>query len=63
MSSPWEPGISQAMQRHGGSNRSIPKTKPSLNERPNELPSPETQGQVPVAPDLPVKLENSGSER
>jgi hypothetical protein len=63
MSSPWEPGISQAMQRHGGSNRSIPKTKPSLNERPNELPSPETQGQAPVAPDAPAKFENSGSER
>ena len=27
MSSPWEPAISQAMQRHGGSNRSIPKTQ------------------------------------
>ena len=26
MSSPWDPAISQAMQRHGGSNRSIPKT-------------------------------------
>ena len=36
MSSPWEPGISQAMQRHGGSNRSIPKIKPSLNGRPEE---------------------------
>jgi hypothetical protein len=62
MSSPWEPGISQAMQRHGGSNRSIPKIKPSLNERPNELPRPETQGQAPAVPDLPAKLENSESE-
>jgi len=25
MSSPWDPAIPQAMQRHGGSNRSIPK--------------------------------------
>ncbi len=63
MSSPWEPGISQAMQRHGGSNRSIPKIKPSLNERSNELPSPETQGQALVVSDLPGKLENPGSER
>jgi hypothetical protein len=63
MSSPWEPGISQAMQRHGGSNRSIPKLKPSLNERPSELPGPETQGTAPAVADLPAKLENSGSER
>jgi hypothetical protein len=63
MSSPWEPGISQAMQRHGGSNRSIPKVKPPLNERPNELPSPETQGQASIVSDLPGKPENSGSER
>ena len=63
MSSPWEPGISQAMQRHGGSNRSIPKTKPSLNERSNELPSPETQGQASIIPDLPGKAEKSESER
>ena len=27
MSSPWDPAISQAMQRHGGSNRSIPRTQ------------------------------------
>jgi hypothetical protein len=26
MSSPWDPAIAQAMQRHGGSNRSIPRT-------------------------------------
>jgi hypothetical protein len=63
MSSPWEPGISQAMQRHGGSNRSIPKTKPSLKERSNGLPSPETQGQASIVPDLPGKSDNSESER
>ena len=62
MSSPWEPGISQAMQRHGGSNRSLPKIKPALNERPNELPNPETQGQPSLVPDAPAKLE-AGSER
>jgi hypothetical protein len=27
MSSPWDPAIAQAMQRHGGSNRSIPRTQ------------------------------------
>jgi hypothetical protein len=63
MSSPWEPGISQAMQRHGGSNRSLPKIKPTVNERPNELSSPETQGQASIVLDLPGKPENSGSER
>ena len=58
MSSPWDPGISQAMQRHGGSNRSIPKTKPSLNGRPDEVPAPETQGQASNASVLSVKSEN-----
>jgi hypothetical protein len=57
MSSPWEPGISQAMQRHGGSNRSIPKTKPSLNGRPDGLPAPETQGQAQNASELSAKSE------
>jgi hypothetical protein len=57
MSSPWEPGISQAMQRHGGSNRSIPKTKPPLNGRPDGLPA-QTLGQAPIGPDLSVKSES-----
>ena len=61
MSSPWEPAISQAMQRHGGSNRSIPKTaqsKPSVSAELEELPAPETQGQAPVDADLAMKSEN-----
>ena len=58
MSSPWEPGISQAMQRHGGSNRSIPKTKPSLNGRPEEPFVAETQ--AANAFDRSEKSENSG---
>ena len=62
MSSPWEPGISQAMQRHGGSNRSIPKTKPSLNGRPDEVPAPETQGQAANGPDLSANPENPAAE-
>jgi hypothetical protein len=40
------------MQRHGGSNRSIPKTKPSLSGRPDERPVP------PNDADLAVKSEN-----
>ena len=60
MSSPWDPGISQAMQRHGGSNRSIPRTKPSLNGRPDELPALETQGQAANASDVSEKSENPG---
>jgi hypothetical protein len=50
------------MQRHGGSNRSIPKTKPSLNGRPDELPAPETQGQAANGPDLSAKPEDPAAE-
>ena len=49
MSSPWDPAISQTMQRHGGSNRSIPKKaqpQPSVSVRADELPAPGMQGQV-----------------
>ena len=35
MSSPWDPAITQAMQRHGGSNRSIPK--PATKLAPKKL--------------------------
>jgi hypothetical protein len=27
MTSHWDPAVAQAMQRHGGSNRSIPRTQ------------------------------------
>jgi len=50
------------MQRHGGSNRSIPKTKPSLSGRPDELPAPETQGKTANGPDLSAKLEKPAIE-
>jgi hypothetical protein len=59
MSSPWEPGISQAMQRHGGSNRSIPKIRPFVKSRPDELPVPETQAQAANASDVSAKSERS----
>ena len=42
MSSPWEPAIPQAMQRHGGSTRSIPKAvqpKPEVREPPRGGPA------------------------
>jgi|KBSMisStaDraftv2_1062788.scaffolds.fasta_scaffold501866_2 hypothetical protein len=46
MSSPWDPAISQAMQRHGGSNRSVPKQ--AAKPRENEAPL------APVAPGYPA---------
>ena len=42
MSSPWEPAIPQAMQRHGGSNRSAPKTA-----QPKSTPSEPAPGVIP----------------
>ncbi len=32
MSSPWEPAIPQAMQRHGGSNRWLPRPAQAQSE-------------------------------
>jgi hypothetical protein len=49
------------MQRHGGSNRSLPKTAPSkplVSAELDELPAPDTQGHAPVDADLAVKSEN-----
>jgi hypothetical protein len=46
MSSPWDPAISQAMQRHGGSNRSV--LKQAAKPRENEAPL------APVAPGYPA---------
>ena len=43
MSSPWDPAIAQAMQRHGGSNRSIPRTQ--LKPVPKES-APQGQGEA-----------------
>jgi hypothetical protein len=62
MSSPWDPAIAQAMQRHGGSNRSIPRTvqaKLLLNEAPRDpavpaTPTPEVVAPS-VVPDRPVE--------
>jgi hypothetical protein len=43
MSSPWDPAIAQAMQRHGGSNRSIPTKQPT----PGKMPSSDSIAVVP----------------
>lgn len=55
MSSPWDPAISQAMQRHGGSNRS-PRVAP-----------PKAASDVPVeglpAPDTPEDLRARGESQ
>jgi hypothetical protein len=47
------------MQRHGGSNRSIPKIRPFVKSRPDELPVPETQAQAAYASDVSAKSERS----
>jgi hypothetical protein len=62
MSSSWEPAVAQAMQRHGGSNRSLPRTvqsRLSLKETPNEsavagTSTPEAVA-PPVAPEHPLE--------
>jgi len=46
MSSPWVPAIPQAMQRHGGSNWSLPKTKPLPTENSDSIAVPQEQGQT-----------------
>jgi len=48
MSSPWDPAISQAMQRHGGSNRSIPRTQlnPMPKESSDSIAAPQGQNQA-----------------
>ncbi len=55
MNRPWEPGIAQAMQRHGGSNHSVPKVSaPKI--QPEALPKeqPMAVQAAPLAPAIPV---------
>jgi len=51
----WEPGVAQAMQRHGGSNHSVPKVSaPTI--QPGVAPPddhPAMEQQAPLAPVLP----------
>ena len=56
MSSQWEPGIAQMMQRHGGSHRSRPKiVAPAI--APDLMPPAQRpmamQGDPPLAPEMP----------
>ena len=56
MNSPWEPGVAQAMQRHGGSNRSVPKVNaPTIQAdvKPPDDPPPMAQQDAPLAPAVP----------
>ena len=48
MTSPWDPAISQAMQRHGGSNRSIPRTQSPPVKKQVSGSFAVVQGQEPV---------------
>ena len=50
----WEPGVAQAMQRHGGSNHSVPKiSAPKI--QPGVVPDehPPMEQQAPLAPAMP----------
>jgi len=51
----WEPGIAQAMQRHGGSNHSVPKATPAIqpDSKPPDDPPPMAQQDAPLAPVMP----------
>ena len=59
MTSPWDPAIAQAMQRHGGSNRSVPRKQ----SRPGKKLSDSiavAQGQEQVQGPVQGKLKPSG---
>ena len=52
----WEPGVAQAMQRHGGSNHSVrrvnaPTIQPDV--KPPEDPPAMLQQDAPLAPAMP----------
>ena len=52
MNSPWEPGVAQAMQRHGGSNHSVPKVNaPKIQP---EVPADERPMAEQGAPPAPI---------
>jgi hypothetical protein len=51
MNSPWEPGIAQAMQRHGGSNHSVPKVSaPNIQPEVKPLDRPMVVQGAPLTP-------------
>jgi hypothetical protein len=50
----WEPGIAQAMQRHGGSNHSVPKVSaPKLQPEAPPDEQPMAVQHVPLVPAAP----------
>ena len=51
MNSPWEPGIAQAMQRHGGSNHSVPKVSaPAIQPEAKPADRPMAVQDAPLVP-------------
>jgi hypothetical protein len=56
MNPTWEPGVAQAMQRHGGSNHSVPKVSaPTIQPdfKPREDHPAMAQQDAPLAPVTP----------
>lgn len=54
MNPPWEPGIAQAMQRHGGSNHSVPKVSaPNIQPEVKPADRPMAVQEAPLAPAAP----------
>jgi len=54
MNSPWEPGIAQAMQRHGGSNHSVPKVRaPAIQPEVKPADRPMVVQDAPLVPAAP----------
>ena len=55
MNSPWEPGIAQAMQRHGGSNHSVPKVNAPTIQPDSKPPDDHAMAQqdAPPVPSVP----------
>jgi hypothetical protein len=60
MTSPWDPAIAQAMQRHGGSNRSIPRTQSTPGKKNLSDSIAVVQGQEHVQGPVQEKFEPSG---
>jgi len=51
MNSPWEPGIAQVMQRHGGSHHSVPKVAAPATVPAVAPPQAEPPHPAPLVPD------------
>jgi hypothetical protein len=61
MSSPWDPAIAQAMQRHGGSNHSIPTRQSMPGKKEISGSIAVTQGQETVHGPEQEILKRSGN--